>query len=61
MKEIIVALSILFTLILVGVLYSTQGPSNEGETVTIDYIGCMNRFPDQMDILIYQLTEENIG
>ena len=38
MKKIIITLSILSTLSIAGVLYATQGQSNQKETVTLEQV-----------------------
>ena len=38
MKKIIITLSVLLTLSIAGILYATQGQTNERETVTLEQV-----------------------
>jgi len=54
MKNIIIILSILFTLSLAGVLYGIILQPDEGESVTADYYVYMNQYPDPLpDFVLY--------
>ena len=58
MKKIVITLSVLFTLSLAGVLYATQGKSNEGKTVTLEQV-YKSQYPVQMPQVIF--TPNNIN
>ncbi len=52
MKKIIIALGVLFTLSLAGVLYGTQGNSGEEKTMTLEEV-YQSQFPVQMpDVIV---------
>ena len=56
MKKTIIILSILFTIILAGVLYGTHDQPEEVKTVTAEHV-YMNQFPHQMpDVILHPMT-----
>jgi len=55
MKKIVIIFSILFTLVLAGVLYGTQDRSDEGKTVTMEQV-YMNQYPNPMPDVIFTMN-----
>ena len=56
MKKTIIILSVLFTLILAGVLYGTHDQPNEVKTVTAEQV-YMGQYPDPMpDVILVPMT-----
>jgi len=56
MKKIIIILSILFTLIVAGVLYGTQDQSDQRKPVTLEQV-YMNQYPNPMpDVILNPVT-----
>jgi len=57
MKKIIITLSVLLTLSLAGILYATQGQTDERETVTLEQV-YKSQYPVSMPQVIF--TANNI-
>ena len=57
MKRIIITLSVLLTLSLAGILYATQGQSDERKTVSLDQV-YKSQYPAPMSGVIF--TPHNI-
>ena len=57
MKKIIITLSVLLALSLAGILYATQGKSDEGETVTLKQV-YESQYPVSMPNVIF--TPNNV-